>query len=80
VIETITFYADNGDLQMAAYIALVFNNQLAAYHQATQEKKEEKKVIGPINPNQAPPQILPYEPFISRVLVSYLEMLKKLHL
>jgi hypothetical protein len=35
VIETITYYADNGDLQIAAYVALVFNNQLATYLQST---------------------------------------------
>ena len=37
-------------------------------------------MIGPINPNQPPPQILPYAPFISRIMVSYLDMLKTLNL
>lgn len=45
VIETITFYADNGDIQTAAFIVLVFYSMLCALFNSNNppEKKEEKK-------------------------------------
>ena len=47
VIETITYYADEGDIQTAAFIVLVFYNMLCALNNANNnnpsEKKEEKK-------------------------------------
>ncbi len=66
VIDTISHYADKGDLQTAALIVLVFYNLLHTVVNPTEKK------------DQAP--IVPFESFISRIIVSYLELLKSLEL
>lgn len=66
VIDTISHHADKGDLQTAAFIVLVFYNLLHTVANPTEKK------------DQAP--IVPFESFISRIIVSYLELLKSLEL
>ncbi len=48
---------------------------LCAHFMTTIEKKEEKKekLFGPINPNgDIKPSNIPYEAFLTRIMVSYL--------
>ena len=67
VIDTISYYADNGDLQTAAYIVLVFYNLLF-------------QIANPLEKKEQIPPVIPFEAFLSRIIVSYLELLKSLHL
>ncbi|TNV71265.1 hypothetical protein FGO68_gene1345 [Halteria grandinella] len=54
VLETISHYADNGDIQIAAFITMIFYDFLSP--------------------------IKSYESFISRIIISYLQLLKTLQL
>lgn len=54
VVETISFYADNGDIQTAAFMMMVFYDFLSP--------------------------IKAFDAFISRIIISYLQLLKSLQL
>ena len=77
ILETIQFYADNGDLPSAAHMALLFYSELDEIQQKD-GSKDDKDKDKEGQEKQKKVKIDPKQAYLMRVIASYFDLLTQL--